>query len=208
MPKLTHTDIDRNMEVAGFLALCPLCQLRAGSFQCPFTQRQDKTAVLCLRNKVIWIHQTPLRMLPAHQGFNPKYMPTQTDLRLVKEQKFIHAQALTQIGMKSGIRGNNSLHGWIKKTKRIASRRFSLIHRQISLLEQITHVLFAFAEQCHTDAACAFVLKTCKVVRLTQCEQDSLRHAPAVFSSGQHIIRQAFQHHDELVTTQSCHGIA
>ena len=147
-------------------------------------------------------------MLPAHECFNSEYVPTEAKLRLVVKQKITGTQALTQFGVNGGIGSNNRLHGRVKKTQGIASSRFCLVHRQISLLEQVAHVLFAFAKQRHANAACAFMLQTSKIVGLTQGLQNPLRNIAAVFGGGKNIFGQALQHHDKLVTTQSRNGVA
>ncbi|EGF32081.1 hypothetical protein IMCC9480_2969 [Oxalobacteraceae bacterium IMCC9480] len=96
----------------------------------------------------------------------------------------------------------------IEEAQRIAAGRLGLIHREVGAFQEFGGVVLVLAEERHADAWRAVMHMAIQVIRQVQRSQDFFADPFGLQGSGDGLLAEFFEQHDEFVATDARHGIA
>src|SRR5450830_1975408 len=107
-------------------------------------------------------------MLPAHQYLCTSDTNTFDHLGLIMQQQFASLNGFAQTRLQCSAFKHLRLHLWIKETQGIAPTFLGLIHRQVSLLEQLIKTALASAKDGGAKTGRGAVFNMVELIRLCQ----------------------------------------
>ena len=137
--------------------------------QHPLINIQYKSQLFSHRDKFGGIHQSPLRVLPAHQRFNPRNsLGFYINLRLEIQTKFIIAYGATQLPLEAKPESRGDTFVGREKAVAVATTTLGIVHGDISILNQGFHIFPGFGKHGDANATTNMDFMSFDIKRLLQ----------------------------------------
>ena len=121
--------------------MIPGFDLLAGSAEHPFAERNNQPQLFSNGNEVLRENLAVLWVVPAHQCFHADDAAAQhIHLRLVTQEKFASLDAPSQARFHFEAFREQEIEITGEKARSIASSVLGLVHRRISVLQELLHI--------------------------------------------------------------------
>ncbi|OIQ72224.1 hypothetical protein GALL_461540 [mine drainage metagenome] len=205
--EMQGADVDGDGQVPGGIHFFPGLDLGAGCFQHPAPDGHDESNLLGKRNELQRRNQPALGMHPSDQGFDTDRAGLVIHLKLVEQPELPVRHCLAQRRLQRDSCIQCLLHQRVEESLRVAPRLLGLIHGHVGLGGQIFAPALVAMEQRDTDAGGSMMLVAFEQVGFIERSKNLVAHHLGMDDGAVRSVVEVIEQHDELVPTQTSHGI-
>ncbi len=181
----------------------PLGKMAARLVQDERVDPADEPVLLGEGDEIVWSHDSPLGMTPAHQRLDAdQRLVLQGEEWLVEEEQFLVLDSVAQLGLEEARPGGDALGG-VEDPITVPPCFLGLVHRPVGVADQLLGLGQGIAGDDDPDAAGDGEVAPILEVGDADPPDDAIGDETDVVV----VIAQSPAQHDELVATESGNGV-